>query len=247
MTCHDCGGRGETWTEQCGRCNGSGSRAAASPVAGRGAGRSLRRRPLQLHASLPATTRPRVSSSASLWPTLLGTQWTGTSRFSASWRVSGEHWQRWWACRCCCSQPVRSPCGRPGAETVSFAAGLTAAVFASIGAFSLIWGIAHIWAAALLRRRAPRPRLMLGLAVVNLLVFPFGTALGAYALWMLLTQRRTSVVRAVVGRSAGGGHGDKIDRIPMAAIPLNRCWRAQGRDRSRLAARYRLARTSSRT
>jgi hypothetical protein len=29
---------------------------------------------------------------------------------------------------------------------------------------------------------------MLGLAVVNLLVFPFGTALGAYALWVLLTN-----------------------------------------------------------
>lgn len=24
-TCHDCGGRGETWTEACGRCNGSGT------------------------------------------------------------------------------------------------------------------------------------------------------------------------------------------------------------------------------
>lgn len=77
----------------------------------------------------------------------------------------------------------------PGAETVSFAAGLTAAVFASIGAFSLLWGMAHIWVATLLHRRRPRGRaLMLGLAVVNLLVFPFGTALGAYALWILLTN-----------------------------------------------------------
>lgn len=77
----------------------------------------------------------------------------------------------------------------PDAETVSFAAGLTAAVFASIGAFSLVWGMAHIWVATLLRRRRGLGRvIMLGLAIVNLLIFPFGTALGAYALWVLLTN-----------------------------------------------------------
>ena len=77
----------------------------------------------------------------------------------------------------------------PDAITVSFAAGLTAAVFASIGAFSLVWGMAHIWVGRLLHQRNPLGRaIMLGLAVVNLLVFPFGTALGAYALWILLTN-----------------------------------------------------------
>jgi hypothetical protein len=77
----------------------------------------------------------------------------------------------------------------PDGETVALAAGLTAAIFASIGVFSLIWGVAHVWAAMLLRRRAPAGRiLMLGLAFVNLLVFPFGTALGGYALWSLLTH-----------------------------------------------------------
>ena len=45
--------------------------------------------------------------------------------------------------------------GDPDAETVSFAAGLTAAVFVSIGIFSLLWGMAHIWVATLLRRRSP--------------------------------------------------------------------------------------------
>ncbi|HEX2458582.1 MAG TPA: hypothetical protein VHJ58_00415 [Vicinamibacterales bacterium] len=79
--------------------------------------------------------------------------------------------------------------GDPDAETVSFAAGLTAAVFVSIGIFSLLWGMAHIWVATLLRRRSQLGRaVMLGLAFVNLLVFPFGTALGAYALWILLTN-----------------------------------------------------------
>jgi hypothetical protein len=77
----------------------------------------------------------------------------------------------------------------PAAETVSFAAGVTAAVFVSIGIFSLLWGMAHIWVATLLRRHSALGRVvMLGLAVANLLVFPFGTALGAYALWILLTN-----------------------------------------------------------
>ena len=77
----------------------------------------------------------------------------------------------------------------PQGESVALAAGITAAVFASVGVFSLLWGVTHMWAAALLRRRAARGRvLMLGLGVVNLLLFPFGTALGAYALWILLTH-----------------------------------------------------------
>ena len=77
----------------------------------------------------------------------------------------------------------------PEGEAVALAAGLTAAIFASIGAFSLVWGVAHVWAAVLLRRRTPSGRiLMIGLAFVNLLVFPFGTALGAYALWILISH-----------------------------------------------------------
>jgi len=50
-------------------------------------------------------------------------------------------------------------------------------------------GGAHTWAALLLKRRRPLGRVLsLGLAVVNLLVLPFGTAFGAYALWVLLTD-----------------------------------------------------------
>jgi hypothetical protein len=76
----------------------------------------------------------------------------------------------------------------PG-ERVALAAGLTAAIFASIGVFSLLWGVGHLWIAVLLQRRQYLGRVvMLGLAVVNLLVFPFGTALGGYALWVLLSN-----------------------------------------------------------
>lgn len=75
----------------------------------------------------------------------------------------------------------------PVANRVDFAASLTAAVFVVVGMFALAWGGAHIWAAVLLKRRRALGRfLSLGLAVVNLLVLPFGTAFGAYALWVLL-------------------------------------------------------------
>ena len=75
----------------------------------------------------------------------------------------------------------------PVANRVDFAAGLTAAVVALIGVFALIWGGAHVWAAVLLKRRQASGRVLsLALAVVNLLVLPFGTAFGAYALWVLL-------------------------------------------------------------
>ena len=77
----------------------------------------------------------------------------------------------------------------PVGSGMGFAAGLTATVLALIGVFALLWGGAHAWAALLLKRRRPLGRVLsLGLAVVNLLVLPFGTAFGAYALWVLLTD-----------------------------------------------------------
>jgi len=72
---------------------------------------------------------------------------------------------------------------------VEFAAGVTTAVFAAIGVFALLWGGAHVWAAVLLDRRQPFGRVLtLGLAVVNLVALPFGTAFGIYACWTLLTN-----------------------------------------------------------
>jgi len=73
--------------------------------------------------------------------------------------------------------------------SLEFAAGLTTVVFTLIGTFALLWGGGHVWAAALLKRRRPFGRILsLGLAIVDLLVLPFGTALGVYALWVLLTN-----------------------------------------------------------
>jgi hypothetical protein len=77
----------------------------------------------------------------------------------------------------------------PDGDAVGFAARLTAGTFAALGVFALLWGGAHVWAAVMLRRRAAAGRVLtLALAVVNLLVLPFGTALGIYALWVLLTH-----------------------------------------------------------
>jgi hypothetical protein len=82
-----------------------------------------------------------------------------------------------------------APLLEPQGPVIAFAAGVTAAAFALAGAFALLWGGAHLWAGVMLRKLVPSGRLLsLALAVVNLLVLPFGTAFGAYALWVLLTN-----------------------------------------------------------
>ena len=84
---------------------------------------------------------------------------------------------------------------------VEFAAGLTAAALALIGVFSLLYGAAHAWASVLLRRRAAFGRvLMLALALADLVVLPFGTALGIYALWTLLTNEGRRLFELPVSR-----------------------------------------------
>ncbi len=89
--------------------------------------------------------------------------------------------------------------GTPSGSAVGFAAGLTAGVFAFGGLFALLWGGAHAWSAVLLRRHVPLGRFLgLGLAVANLLVLPFGTALGIYALWVLLTNDGRRLFEAAI-------------------------------------------------
>jgi len=88
----------------------------------------------------------------------------------------------------------------PEGESVGFAAGLTATGFALTGLFSLVWGGAHIWAASRVRRHHAAGRVLtLALAVVNLLILPFGTALGIYAMWVLLTDEGRHLF---IGRAA---------------------------------------------
>jgi hypothetical protein len=71
-----------------------------------------------------------------------------------------------------------------------FAAGLTAAVFATLAILAIIWGTAHVVVGVPLRRRRPWARMLaLMLGSVDLLLLPYGTALGVYALWVLLNER----------------------------------------------------------
>lgn len=68
-------------------------------------------------------------------------------------------------------------------------AGAFAVVFGVMGAFAVTWGAVHLWAGGLLRRHRPVGRVVtLALSLVNLLVLPFGTVMGAYALWILMTS-----------------------------------------------------------
>jgi hypothetical protein len=66
-------------------------------------------------------------------------------------------------------------------------AGVTAVAFGVFAAALLAAGAGNAWAGSAIHRRYPPGRLAaLGLAVPNLFVLPFGTALGIYALWVLL-------------------------------------------------------------
>lgn len=69
------------------------------------------------------------------------------------------------------------------------AAGLMAAVFTTLAIIALFWGAAHVVVGVPLRRHKSWSRtaaLLLGSA--DLLLLPYGTALGIYALWILLHE-----------------------------------------------------------
>jgi hypothetical protein len=79
--------------------------------------------------------------------------------------------------------------GGPVSVSSEFAAGLTALTLGLIAVLGLVFGFLHLWIGVVMRRYRPWARLLaLGLAMINLVLFPFGTALGGYALWVLLTN-----------------------------------------------------------
>lgn len=83
-------------------------------------------------------------------------------------------------------------------EGATLAAAMTAATFAILGFASLAWGTIHVATGRGLRRRRPVSRqAALGLGAVNLLLLPFGTALGVYALWVLLHEESRRLLQAV--------------------------------------------------
>jgi hypothetical protein len=69
------------------------------------------------------------------------------------------------------------------------AAGVTAIVFTALALIAIVWGAAHVIVGVPLRQRKPWARLAaLMLGSVDLLLLPYGTALGIYALWVLLHE-----------------------------------------------------------
>jgi hypothetical protein len=80
--------------------------------------------------------------------------------------------------------------GRAPVEAASpMAARLTAVTLVVLSAIALLWAALHLWIGRALGAYRPWARLLaLGLAVVNLVLLPFGTALGAYACWVLLKE-----------------------------------------------------------
>jgi hypothetical protein len=69
------------------------------------------------------------------------------------------------------------------------AAGLTAAAFTTLAVIAIIWGSAHVAVGVPLRRRKSWARLVaLMLSSVDLMLLPYGTALGIYTMWVLLNE-----------------------------------------------------------
>lgn len=76
----------------------------------------------------------------------------------------------------------------PAVSSLAVAAGVAGITFLLLALCALAWGGVHLWAAGLMDRRRGRGRLvMLALGVCNLVVLPFGTALGSYAIWVLMS------------------------------------------------------------
>ena len=76
-----------------------------------------------------------------------------------------------------------------GGRPASFAASFTAAAFTTLAIIAIFWGIAHVAVGVPLRRRRHWSRMgALMLGSIDLVLLPYGTALGVYALWTLLRE-----------------------------------------------------------
>jgi hypothetical protein len=70
-----------------------------------------------------------------------------------------------------------------------FALGLASAAFLTLAAIAMLWGAAHIGVGVPLRRHSHWSRLAaLMLGTVDLVLLPYGTAIGGYALVTLLRE-----------------------------------------------------------
>jgi hypothetical protein len=78
----------------------------------------------------------------------------------------------------------------PASDSGRLAAGIVAAVFFTLAALGFLFGAVHVWIGTRLRRFREWARAFaVVLAVVDLVLIPFGTALGIYTLWSLLNEQ----------------------------------------------------------
>jgi hypothetical protein len=78
----------------------------------------------------------------------------------------------------------------PAASSGKVTAGIVAAVFFVLAAAGLVFGVIHVWIGTRLRRFREWARAFaIVLAVVDLVLIPFGTGLGVYTLWALLNTQ----------------------------------------------------------
>jgi hypothetical protein len=92
-----------------------------------------------------------------------------------------------------------------GGESSQVAASLTAALFTTLAVVAILWGAAHVVVGVPLRRHRPWARIMaLTLGSVDLVLLPYGTALGVYALWLLLGGQ---------GRSLFEGENAQVSKL----------------------------------
>jgi hypothetical protein len=69
------------------------------------------------------------------------------------------------------------------------AAAFVTGVFTTLAVMAIIWGVAHIMVGLPVQRRLHWARLAaLMLGAVDLILLPYGTALGVFTLWTLLRQ-----------------------------------------------------------
>jgi hypothetical protein len=70
------------------------------------------------------------------------------------------------------------------------AAGIVATAFVTLAIIAILWGAAHVVVGVPLRRHRHWSRLpALVLGSMDLVLLPYGTAVGCYALWALLSER----------------------------------------------------------
>lgn len=80
-----------------------------------------------------------------------------------------------------------------------FAAGLTAAAFTTLAIIAILWGLAHVVVGVPLRRHRHWSRILaLTLGSIDLLLLPYGTALGCYALWVLLNEEGKKLFQSAI-------------------------------------------------